>query len=341
MILAVSRFKVANGLAPHVRQAFLERPRLVDAAPGFLGMETFTESGDPNAFYLVTRWTDAASFHAWHRGDAHHASHQGIPKGLRLDPSFTRILTLDRIEADVEGMDWSATAADDAPLLCRFLQGSAANCYFRADSQGTLRRCNEAAAALLGQPVTDLLGTPLWRHLTAPDAESLRSRVRETVRDPGESFLLNLVTPLHHVHTLRCHLDVQPGSFTLLGEPVFAGERALQAELLELNSQLTVLTRENTRKGKLLEGLAAELQRALDELHSSYWHVRKIREVLPICMDCGKVNVAEASAEAEWEDVVEYLKKHTGFLSHAYCPECAERAMALWRSELQRGPRNG
>jgi heme-degrading monooxygenase HmoA len=92
MILAISRFKVINQLEQEVKEAFFNRPHLVDKAAGFLGMETFTHSADPTIFYLLTRWTDSASFWRWHSGEAHRASHKGIPKGLKLDPSFTEVL---------------------------------------------------------------------------------------------------------------------------------------------------------------------------------------------------------------------------------------------------------
>ncbi len=81
MILAVSRFRVTNGLQDAVRAAFLNRPRLVDQVAGFLGMEVFTDGTDSTAFHLITRWTDAASYRTWHASDAHRLSHQGIPAG--------------------------------------------------------------------------------------------------------------------------------------------------------------------------------------------------------------------------------------------------------------------
>jgi response regulator RpfG family c-di-GMP phosphodiesterase len=63
------------------------------------------------------------------------------------------------------------------------------------------------------------------------------------------------------------------------------------------------------------------LTEAYHLLDNSYWHLRKIQEVLPICMECGKVKTSDSS----WEDVVNYLKKNTNFLSHGYCPECYEK----------------
>src|SRR5213592_3364250 len=82
MIVALSRFRVANNLEQDVRDAFLRRPGLVDNVPGFIGLEVFTDMADPATFYLLTRWTDVESFHRWHSSPAHANSHAGIPKGL-------------------------------------------------------------------------------------------------------------------------------------------------------------------------------------------------------------------------------------------------------------------
>ena len=55
MILVTSRFRVANGMEQRVKEAFHNRSRLVEDAPGFLGMEVFNESNDPSVFLLLTR----------------------------------------------------------------------------------------------------------------------------------------------------------------------------------------------------------------------------------------------------------------------------------------------
>lgn len=95
MIVVLSRFRVANGMSDAVRSAFLQRPHLVDAAEGFLGLETFRDARDRSIFYLLTRWSDFDCFQQWHGSDAHRTSHRGIPKGLKLDPAFTQVYYLE------------------------------------------------------------------------------------------------------------------------------------------------------------------------------------------------------------------------------------------------------
>jgi heme-degrading monooxygenase HmoA len=100
MIIAMSRFRVIDRREQDVRQAFLNRPRLVDDQPGFLGLEVFQDQADCAIFYLVTRWADVSSFRTWHSSAAHHRSHELMPKGLKLDSAFTELRILEPVEAE-------------------------------------------------------------------------------------------------------------------------------------------------------------------------------------------------------------------------------------------------
>lgn len=84
MFVALSRFTIRNNMDQQVRQAFVDRPHLVDSAPGFVGMQVMSPVEDPAEIWLVTRWTDEQSFHAWHKSHAYHHSHAGMPRGLKL-----------------------------------------------------------------------------------------------------------------------------------------------------------------------------------------------------------------------------------------------------------------
>lgn len=95
--VALSRFTVANGMSGEVRQAFRDRPHLVDGAPGFLRMEVLTPVDEPDEFWLITWWSDEASFQSWHGSHHHHESHRGIPKGLRLVPDKTQVRYLEQV----------------------------------------------------------------------------------------------------------------------------------------------------------------------------------------------------------------------------------------------------
>jgi heme-degrading monooxygenase HmoA len=91
--LALSKFKVRNGLESEVREAFQQRPRLVDQADGFVRMDVVTPTADAAEFWLLTYWQDEASFRQWHHSHLYRQSHAGIPQGLKLVPEATELLT--------------------------------------------------------------------------------------------------------------------------------------------------------------------------------------------------------------------------------------------------------
>jgi heme-degrading monooxygenase HmoA len=95
--VAVSTFEVRNELDDAVDAAFLQRPHLVDDAPGFVSMEVLRGTDNPKLFWLITRWTDEDSYRAWHRGHTYKESHVGIPKGLKLVPKSAVVHTFHKV----------------------------------------------------------------------------------------------------------------------------------------------------------------------------------------------------------------------------------------------------
>lgn len=89
--VSISRFRVRNGMEREVAEAFRGRPHLVDDAPGFVRMDVLSPADDAAEFWLVTYWTDEASFRAWHHGHTFRESHAYIPSGLKLDPTATEL----------------------------------------------------------------------------------------------------------------------------------------------------------------------------------------------------------------------------------------------------------
>lgn len=89
--VALSRFRVRNGMSAEVEEAFRARPHLVDDASGFVKMEVLTPTDDETEFWLLTYWTDEGSYREWHKSHLYRDSHAGIPKGLKLDPTGTEL----------------------------------------------------------------------------------------------------------------------------------------------------------------------------------------------------------------------------------------------------------
>jgi len=91
MFIAMSKFIVANDMIAEVKQAFRNRPHLVEAAEGFQKMEVISPQENPDEIWLMTWWTSEDNYRTWHKSHMYHDSHKGIPKGLKLVPRTTEI----------------------------------------------------------------------------------------------------------------------------------------------------------------------------------------------------------------------------------------------------------
>jgi heme-degrading monooxygenase HmoA/Ni,Fe-hydrogenase III component G len=324
MILAISRFRVANGMEGEVKEAFFNRPHLVDSVPAFLGMETFTDTSDPTIFYLITRWTDAESFRSWHKSAEHRLSHKFIPKGLKLDPKYTKVTILDRLAQPGRMPEFEEAVADSLPVIAKYLN-QASNLHFIAVSPGgIILACNKVLAEHLQKKVEELIGRNISEFLTDESATFLHGIAENPESSQHkEHLLLNFVDAHLHPFTLECSLAIRPDGFVIIGAPPVEKEKALQEELIALNNQFSVLIRENERQSKALKKAHKELEKAHEDLRQSHWHLKKIQEVLPICSVCHKVK----TGDGQWDSLLKYFNDNSDFLSHGYCDECAARAM--------------
>jgi heme-degrading monooxygenase HmoA/ribosomal protein L32 len=312
MVVVQSRFRVANGLEAAVRDAFLARPRLVDVTRGFLGLETFTDATHPEIFYLITRWVDEPSYTRWHGSADHRHSHAGMPKGLKLDPSFTQVIVGERIEPAGAASVLDTIVADSGALVETFLAHSSSTCCAVVSAEGTFQYCNGALDELLEQRPGGAIGQPIARFLTATDAVRVAGWAAEGRGTRSTAVLLNFLRQNGMPFTLRCHIDAHGDQIVIIGEPDDAAQATMQQLLVDLNNQLVVAARENARQKR--------------ELEQSHWQLKKIGELLPICMDCGKVKTGATT----WEDLRTFFQQHGQFLSHGYCPECVTRLAEEW-----------
>lgn len=196
--------------------------------------------------------------------------------------------------------------------------------WARFSRDGTLLAVNEALERLIGSPATDLEGASIFGILAEHDREWIRERLGAADPSSQDPRLANFVSPSHAVHTLRCQIFLHGDAVVLVGEPYVDEDRAMADQLLELNNELSVLSRENARRNRELEAARSKLEETLAELEDSHWHLRKIQEHIPLCMRCGKMK----TGEAEWASLVDYLRSNKVFVSHGYCPVCAEKVLA-------------
>ncbi len=308
MMVAISRFAVRNGMEGDVRVAFENRPRSVDSVAGFLGLEVFQTGA---TFVLLTRWTDEATFRAWHASPSHATSHAFIPAGLKLDPSQTLLLVGDRIDGATSGAGAGNLTNDLFLLLARLLQDGRALHAAVVDGDGRVTQANAAFSASVGR---EAAGYDLDACLAPGSSEALATHL---VGDLGAQLLLHLVPPGGQPRSLRFFVRRLPVGFALVGEPAWDDERAVEEQLVALTSELAVLVRENARQTRALEAANRELREA-------HWHLAKISEVLPMCMACRHVKTGAGT----WEDAATFLTRQADFLSHGYCAHCAQKLTA-------------
>lgn len=97
--VALSKFTVANGMTAEVKEAFRNRPHLVDSADGYLRMDVISPTDKPEEIWLITYWSNQEAFKVWHKSHMYRDAHKGIPKGLKLVPDDTEIRYFEHVTA--------------------------------------------------------------------------------------------------------------------------------------------------------------------------------------------------------------------------------------------------
>jgi len=97
MFVALSRFTVGNEMSGQVKEAFRNRPHLVNQASGFQRLDVISPADNPDEIWLITYWTDEESFTSWHRSHRFREVHQWIPKGLKVVPRSAKLQSFHHI----------------------------------------------------------------------------------------------------------------------------------------------------------------------------------------------------------------------------------------------------
>jgi hypothetical protein len=104
----------------------------------------------------------------------------------------------------------------------------------------------------------------------------------------------------------------------------------LLGELAEAVGQPGVDTGRASSAEAALRTENAALQGAVSRVGAALRSLHEIEKILPICLECGRVQ----TGSAQWEDVLAVVRRIPAFLSHGYCPDCAPRIRAGWKAEL-------
>jgi heme-degrading monooxygenase HmoA len=101
MVVAISRFRITSGNANAVAAHYQRRSRLVEQAPGFLGLEILRGQDRPDDFLVYMRWVDRAAFEAYQGSAQFRQAHRAIasiPGRTRIDPATYDVGVFDVIE---------------------------------------------------------------------------------------------------------------------------------------------------------------------------------------------------------------------------------------------------
>lgn len=147
------------------------------------------------------------------------------------------------------------------PLLTETLIESGVIHLAILDSHGRIIFANRVLAEYLGCDPNELTGRSFLGSLTTHDETILARWISAKDPLPKTMFVLNLVGPDRVPRSLLCRMARIDDAFLLFGEPPADKNAATQEELLQLNNQLAVLSRENARQGRELARALADLKK--------------------------------------------------------------------------------
>jgi diguanylate cyclase (GGDEF)-like protein len=281
MVTVISRFRVRNGLEEEVRQAFLNRPGLVEKAPGFCGFDVLTDSSDSSVFLLVTRWTDEKSFRVWHRSEAHHLSHKLMPRGLKLDASFTSLTVGNSIQAPLDIQRPSEVIQRRSGVLSKWLMSSDTVFALVLTPNGVIQARNRASLAIFPFDPAKGVGLRIWDYIVCSEHDHLREQLSNEDHQE-DHFRINLTSGVQSPITYEVGLMRCGDAILLIGAQELRDVAQLQNEVLSLSNDLSMAMREMVRKNRELKKANAtiELLARTDAL-TGLVNRRVLMEILP------------------------------------------------------------
>lgn len=204
--------------------------------------------------------------------------------------------------------------ADYTELPCGVLR-------FGAD--GRLQFANAEFVRLLGTDSAPSAGTPLGALMSTGSRVLFDTHLLPALRLAGriDEAYLNFEGATGDVPVLMNARVTAEGATAVLLR-VDRRER-WEKENLDSRRRAEQYAKELAATSAELSAAKTQLEEQLAEIENSHWMLRRVSEVLPICVECGDVREGR-----DWTTLSEFLKRNASFLSHGYCPDCGQKALA-------------
>jgi signal transduction histidine kinase len=209
-----------------------------DRTRGLLGIEVADGSSEGRAF-LLTCWDGMDSL--LEQQQTNHGPFSALPVFLR--------------EVDTPALTDGSVPAF-AGWVASFFAISEGSYVVGARADGIVSMANDSFCSLLGRRRSEMRGTSFGSLLVDKDAAALEQVLG------GTRLMLNFVDASNTPHTLSCTVQRSSLGISLIGERNVHKEAAFEQEVLRLNNELAVLSRENARKSKQLARALGELREA-------------------------------------------------------------------------------
>jgi CHASE3 domain sensor protein len=149
-----------------------------------------------------------------------------------------------------------------------------------------------------------------WHGNAAPNKE-LQDQIHKLLQKIGEEESLRLHQRIEHKQTQMFSTVSKITAILCVGTVLFLCVFwLLRREIVARRAVEAEIRKEH-----------AALEKTMRELEQSHWHLDKVAEFLPICMECGRVK----TADTHWEPLIDYFRKNELFLTHGLCPQCAAK----------------
>ncbi len=185
------------------------------------------------------------------------------------------------------------------PQIASLLEHSATLHLALLGRDGAVHWTNGAMAKLLGCDAPLLVGRNIAEFLASTDIDLIAGPLAGAERLPQGGMLMNFLLKNNVPHTLQCSIVSFDSKIILLGEPMIESNRSLQDELLQLNSRLVVLSRENIRKGRDLERTVRSLSKEIEQRKKAESELLRYQDQIVEAM--AQVGQSEAKFRAIFE----------------------------------------